>query len=155
MTSSFAASHPDVTPSADQAPNAWQSWVVSETVQRTIFLANLVNFFASRDLDTRKQSLYYQQLDQDLVLNLPLPCSQNLWIATSEEQWIKARESETTINQIDYEVMLFNSGQLTLQNLFSSYTKDQLRNTFGKYYGISDSNSLRNLIVLAALEQFT
>jgi hypothetical protein len=150
MAKSFCDGHPEVSSSSLSSTRQlliWQSWVTAETVRRTIFLANMINFFANRDFDKREQSIYYQELDRDLILNMALPCSQALWNATSEEQWI---ENHTELN-LDG----LGTGYTTLHKLFSTYNKDQLRNDFGKSYGIWDSDSLRNLIVLAAVEQFT
>jgi hypothetical protein len=150
MAKSFGDGHPEVSSSTLSSTRQlliWQSWVTAETVRRTIFLANMINFFANRDFDKREQSVYYQELDRDLILNMTLPCSQALWNATSEEQWIE--------NHTELDLDGLGAGCATLRKLFSTYTKDQLRNDFGKSYGIWDSDSLRNLIVLAAVEQFT
>ena len=68
-----------------------------------------------------------------------MPCSQTLWNATLEEQWMAQ----------------YSDGQITLRKLFSTHTKDKLREDFGKSYGIRDSDSLRHLIVLTAVELFT
>ena len=156
MIKSLCEAHPDIaTSDSFRRPLTWRSWAVAETVQRTIFLANLVNFFANRALDTGRQSLYYHELDQDLILNMPLPCPQTLWDAKTEEQWIKARDSEMGAGQVVFNLAHYNSGQPSLQELFSSYTRDQLRHSFGESYGVSDSGSLQSLIVLASLEQFT
>jgi hypothetical protein len=57
-----------------------------------------------------------------------------------------------TTTQTEFNVDLFNTGQPTLQQLLSSYTKDQLRLKVGKSCGLLDSDSLRKLIVLATLE---
>jgi hypothetical protein len=170
MTRCFCEAHPEVVSALGYAPSSsdpfpgaqkpltWQSWVVTETAQRTLFLANMINFFANRDLFSKKQSPYYDRLENDLVLKLPLPCSHGLWIARSEEEWFRVKQSEaTSSNPGSYSLTTepFDTGQPTLQNLLSNNTEEQLRNIFGKSYGITDSDSLRNLIVIAALEQFT
>jgi hypothetical protein len=150
----YAASSSDAFPAAQQ-PLTWQSWVVTETAQRTLFLANLINFFGNRDLVSKKQSPYYDRLENDLVLKIPLPCSHSLWKARSEEEWMKVKQLEAMSSNPGHYTECFDSGQPTLQNLLSINTKEQLRNNFGKSYGITDSDSLRSLIVIAALEQFT
>ncbi|KAI9739875.1 MAG: hypothetical protein M1818_004931 [Claussenomyces sp. TS43310] len=167
MTRCFCESHPEIkaalgyTTSADdsyQWPMTWQVWVVAETVRRTIFLANLINFFGNRNLARKEQSPYYEQLEDDLVLNMPLPCSQAVWNAKSEEQWMTAMQSsEMTSNQFQQNFVTepFNIGQPTIRTLLSNKSKDQLRHIYGTSCGLGDSDGLRGMIVLGALEQFT
>lgn len=167
MTRRFCDAHPEIVSALEYIPAAsnsfstpkqplsWDLWAVAETAQRTIFLANMVNFYANRDPVSKKPSSYYDPLENGLILNMPLPCSNALWTAKSEEQWIDVKRSEMhNYAQHNLTTEPFNTGQPTLHFLLLNNTKEQLWDRFGASFGIADSDSLRGLIVLAALEQF-
>lgn len=74
------------------APSAWRYWCLIETLRRTFFLVHAINVLAMR---LRKQDAYfYEPLDDDLVLDMPLPSPAPLWEASLEEEW-RARGSLT------------------------------------------------------------
>jgi len=86
MTRRFCQSHPEATdPSAAMttdavmryapAPSAWLTWSVAETSRRMVFLANIVNYFATRDAKTGETDPYYEPLNDEMIWNMPLPCS--------------------------------------------------------------------------------
>ncbi|OJJ78545.1 Zn(II)2Cys6 transcription factor domain-containing protein [Aspergillus glaucus CBS 516.65] len=163
-------------PSVEANNNAsWVKWAVTETARRTIFLANIVNFFSNRDHESKRQSAYYEPLNDDLIMNMPLPCSHALWGARTEEEWKKARQMDglssptaTAANDNDPfstfmrppgaenagDGLLNKTSQLSLKSLFSNFTKDYLRVSLEAIAGFGDSNELRFFIVLCALEQF-
>lgn len=133
----------------------WAKWVVAESARRTVFLANIVNFLSNRDNQSKGQSVYYQPLGDDLILDMPLPCSQALWAARTEEEWeerIATAPSQSdpfsAFTEDDY------MSQWSLRSLFSLISKDDLRVRAQSTAGFGDSNQLRALIVLCALEQF-
>ncbi|KAJ0426734.1 hypothetical protein BJY00DRAFT_306731 [Aspergillus carlsbadensis] len=67
----------------------WRKWLITETIRRTVFLANSINTLSYR---TQKQNpYYYEALDDDAVLNMALPAPVSVWKASSEEEWIAAR----------------------------------------------------------------
>src|SRR4051794_245593 len=72
---------------------AWQRWVKTEIARRMIFLANILNFYGNRDSRTGKQSPYYEPLDDDIILNMPLPCNEAAWSARNEENWRAAMQN--------------------------------------------------------------
>lgn len=136
---------------ASLVPSAgtWAKWVVAESARRTVFLANIVNFLGKR------QSVYYQPLGDELILDMPLPCSQALWAARTEEEWEK--QIATAQSQSDpFSVFTEDEdiSQWSLRSLFSVISKNDLRVRAQSTAGFGDSNQLRALIVLCALEQF-
>ncbi|KAL3493925.1 hypothetical protein BJX62DRAFT_234781 [Aspergillus germanicus] len=69
----------------------WRKWLITETIRRTVFLANTINTLSYR---TQKQNpYYYEALDDDAVLNMLLPAPMSVWKASSEEEWLAARGS--------------------------------------------------------------
>jgi hypothetical protein len=67
----------------------WKSWIVSETLRRTIFMVNNINTLAYRfrSLDPN----YYEPLNDSLVMSLAVPGPASMWKATSEQEWEMAR----------------------------------------------------------------
>lgn len=157
MTRRFCQSHPEATdPLASMSaasisryvnpPSAWMTWLVGETARRTVFLAHIVNFFAAKD------SPYYEPLGDDMIWNMPLPASTAAWSARSEHEWLAAMQIDNGVGHM-MNPMDILSNSPTLKSLFAKFTKDHLHIAFGGNYGLSDSESLRALVVLCALEQ--
>lgn len=70
---------------------SWRKWIIHESIRRTVFLVNMINNLSCR---TQKQNPYfYETLDTDLILNMPLPAPDVMWRATSPEEWIAAKNS--------------------------------------------------------------
>lgn len=64
---------------------SYQDWVLAETLRRTLFLVSLVNDVACR---TRALNpIYYEALEPDLILDLPLPCPDEIWTACTQQEW--------------------------------------------------------------------
>lgn len=128
----------------------WARWKLTETARRTIFVANLLNFHNNRDCTTGKQLPYYESLNEDIILNMPLPCSHAAWTARSEEGWKTASKrlnkhpGETTELGLDR----------CLKDILSKYTQEVVSNRIGEKFGFNDSDELRNLIILSAFKQF-
>ncbi|KAH2279149.1 hypothetical protein KXW96_007901 [Aspergillus fumigatus] len=96
MTQCFSRSYlecHDVALLPDTDPNrSWVQWAVTETARRTMFLANIVNFFSNRDLESGRQLPYYEPLNDELIMKMPLPCNQALWSARTEDEWRRATQ---------------------------------------------------------------
>ena len=140
--------------------------MVVETSRRTIFLCNIVNFFSNREHETGLQSPYYEPLDDELILNMPLPCSHVLWTARTEDGWRQAvMQSEVpspaatkginNLKPLGFDSGSFTSPQISLKYLLTNYTPDYLIAYFGRSFGFRNSDELRRLIILCALEQFS
>lgn len=67
----------------------WETWVVDETLRRTFYLVNIVNTL-SRRFNPQNLS-YYEGLDEDLILNSTLPAPDQMWKATTSEEWEAAK----------------------------------------------------------------
>ncbi|KAF7128357.1 hypothetical protein CNMCM5793_003087 [Aspergillus hiratsukae] len=185
MTQCFSRSYLEshdaaLLPSADTS-GSWVKWAVTETARRTIFLANIVNFFGNRDLESGRQSPYYEPLNDELIMKMPLPCNQALWSARTEDEWRKATQMAkpalptsspgmtdafSTLGAaaggpVAADSLVLVGEQLpndhhqpSLKLLFSKFAKDYLRANFATNAGFADSNELRSFIILCALEQF-
>ncbi|KFY95108.1 hypothetical protein V498_03517 [Pseudogymnoascus sp. VKM F-4517 (FW-2822)] len=139
--------------------STWSRWRTTETARRTIFFANILNFYTNRDHSTRKQSPYYKPLNDELILNMPLPCTEAAWLARTEEDWSTAiNEHQLVLNHVSaatdspgYEAL---SAETFLNTILSKYTKETLQAEAGTNVGFDDSDQLRHLIIFSASEQF-
>ncbi|KFY49031.1 hypothetical protein V495_00797 [Pseudogymnoascus sp. VKM F-4514 (FW-929)] len=139
--------------------STWSRWKTTETARRTIFFANILNFYTTRDHSTRKQSPYYKSLNDELILNMPLPCTEAAWLARTEEDWNAAmNEHQSILDHVSSAADLPGHGSLStetsLNTILSKYTKEFLQVEVGTNVGFSDSDELRHLIILCATEQF-
>jgi hypothetical protein len=81
----LSPSEPEVNPEM-----AWRKWIVNETIRRTVFLVNAINTLSCR---VQKQGAnFFEALDDDLVRNMALPASDQLWKASSAEEWLAVRD---------------------------------------------------------------
>ena len=69
----------------------WKTWVVAETLRRTVFLVNIVNTLSCR-IHTQNPS-YYEALDEQLILGMTLPAPDPMWRACTSEEWESAKRS--------------------------------------------------------------
>lgn len=137
----------------------WGRWRTTETTRRTVFIVNMVNFLNNYDTRTRKTSAYYEPLSDNLILNMPLPCSQTVWLAYEEESCRLAMKnhqpcvtySSPTPDQLTMEALL---GETCLSSILSKYSKEGIQAVIGPHVGVGDSDDLRRLIILCATEQF-
>ncbi|KAK9320898.1 hypothetical protein V1517DRAFT_340336 [Lipomyces orientalis] len=141
------------------ATSIWARWRITETARRTIFFANILNFYSNRDHSTGKQLPYYEPLNDELILNMPLPCSQAAWLARDEEDWSLAMKRHPP--PTNHLLSDFNSrgrdalsSEIFLKTILSKFTKEDLQVEIGTSVGFADSDELRRLIILCASEQF-
>lgn len=77
--------------STDSPPCSWKHWTFIETLRRTTFLVHVLNVMSAR---LQKQDpFFYEALDHDLVLGMPLPAATPLWEANQEGQWLSVRSN--------------------------------------------------------------
>lgn len=102
---------------------------------------------------------YYEPLNDDLILNMPLPCSQAAWLARDEESWRLAMERQPS--SVSHPSSGFNEtgsgalySEIFLKTIFSRFSKEYLQVEIDNRVGFGDSDELRGLIVLCASEQF-
>lgn len=134
-----------------------EHWAVAETTRRTIFLANIVHFLGHCDPETESPSLYYEPLDDEMILNMPLPSSHVLWTARSEMDWELTMDycEQNALTMTDISSS-FNVGPgcLNIKQVLESYPRDYLQTLLISNIGVGGSDELRNLIILCALQQF-
>lgn len=95
------------------APPGWRQWCFTETLRRTIFLAHAINVLSAR---LHKQDpFFYEALDGDLVLDMPLPAPAALWEATFEGQWLSVQAGAPWIPR---------TGRVVLREKTAGVTKD-------------------------------
>ncbi|KAH8585439.1 hypothetical protein B0O99DRAFT_587368 [Bisporella sp. PMI_857] len=141
------------------ATTSWARWRITETARRTVFFANILNFYSNRNHNTGKQLAYYEPLNDDLILNMPLPCSQAAWAARTKEDWKFAMMKHPT--SASHLLSSFNnpgceaiSSEMFLKNILSQFSKEYLQIEIGTSVGFGNSDELRRLIILCATEQF-
>lgn len=154
-------SDPNTTPFAS-IKSPWARWKLMETARRTLFLVNMVNFFSYYDQATGKQLPYYEALDDNLMLNMPLPCSHAAWLARDEYEWRQAMQSQppsTSINTLSRRLSTHDhdsamSTKDALKSFLAAFPKDTLQLMLGQNIGFDNSDSLRATIILCGSEQF-
>ncbi|KAJ5156849.1 hypothetical protein N7492_009652 [Penicillium capsulatum] len=162
MTRSFIQSHLDL-PGSDlmrTSPpvQSWEQWSVAETARRTVFLANLLHFLSSHDLESGQCSPYYEPLQHELISKMPLPCNHALWTARTEQEWrlaVDASQSNASFIQDLPLTLQLATGCFTLQDLLSNVSQDDLQTIAAHGIGFGSSDELRGLIILCAARQFT
>jgi hypothetical protein len=148
--------NPDSSP-CTAAISPWSRWRINETARRTIFFANMLNYYRNHDHNTGNALPYYEPLDEELILNMPLPCSHAAWVARDEDEWSIAIKNQTAsaINTAGFNglgCVVFSSEPLN--NILSRFSKEALQAEFGTRVSFGNSNELRRLIILCACEQF-
>ncbi|KAL3487795.1 hypothetical protein BJX62DRAFT_240634 [Aspergillus germanicus] len=68
----------------------WERWKFSESIRRNIFFANIINILGARA--GKMNGVYFEPLDDDVILNLTLPAPECMWRACSLREWLDARE---------------------------------------------------------------
>ncbi|KFY44147.1 hypothetical protein V495_03616 [Pseudogymnoascus sp. VKM F-4514 (FW-929)] len=139
------------------ATSPWARWRVTETARRTTFFANILNYYSNHDLKTGNLSPYYESLDDELILNMPLPCSQAVWVARNEEEFDLAIKNQKAsaidtarLNGLGCDAL----SSKTLKNILARFSKEFLQAEIGTSASFADSDELRRLIILCACDQF-
>src|ERR1051326_3163212 len=71
--------------------SSWRRWILAETVRRTLFLTNIINTLSCRT--TKQNPYFYETLDDNLILDMPLPAPDSLWKAKSADEWALAKRT--------------------------------------------------------------
>ncbi|KAG9596703.1 hypothetical protein KCU77_g5327, partial [Aureobasidium melanogenum] len=167
MTRRFCQSHPEATnPTAvlsndsltryGTVSSAWMTWLVGETARRTVFLAHIVNYLASKDPETGEISPYYESFNDEMIRNMPLPCSSAAWEAKTEQEWLNVLRSQHQMVVSDDQAVSLSKVfvlEPTIKSLLTKSTKEQLRLQYAGNIGLESSDSFRNLVVHCALEK--
>ncbi|KAH8732880.1 hypothetical protein GQ44DRAFT_781578 [Phaeosphaeriaceae sp. PMI808] len=144
---------------ASSIASPWARWRITETARRTIFFANIVNFYIYHNHITGEQLPYYEPLDDELILNMPLPCSETVWTAKDEPGWSISSQTDPSPLASHLASGMSPSGgplpEVNLKTLFSKFSKEYIQREFVRSVGFNGSDRLRSLIILCACEQFT
>jgi len=140
------------------APSVWLTWSVAETSRRIVFLAHIVNYFATRDAKTGEADPYYEPLNDEMIWNMPLPCSAAAWDAQTGQEWLsvlrKQNENFATDSQSVSLSQVF-AQEPTIKSLMANFSKDYIKSQYAGDMGFRDTVSFRNLVVHCALEQLS
>lgn len=165
MTESYLRSYPEIrnhdinvfsdpiSSPCSAATSQWARWRITETARRTIFFTNMVNFYSNLDHKTGKLSPYYEALNDDLILNMPLPCNHAAWVARDEKSWSFATKSPSP--DFNHAGNGGLSSESCLKSVLSKFSKENLQAEIGNQIGFGDSDDLRRFIILSASKQFT
>ncbi|OGE46708.1 hypothetical protein PENARI_c118G00149 [Penicillium arizonense] len=69
--------------------NDWNQWKFMESLRRNFFFVHIINI-----LDSQARKLnesYFEPLNDNMILRLPLPAPERMWRACSAEEWMIAR----------------------------------------------------------------
>ncbi|KAJ5083045.1 hypothetical protein N7532_012088 [Penicillium argentinense] len=163
MAQTFIRSHlkdlsPNLMPFSHTLTPKFEHWAVAETTRRTIFLANIIHYLSNHHPESGLPSLYYEPLNDEFILNMPLPCSHALWAARTEQEWKVTMEycdnNSSSLVEDFPSVFYLNPGCLTLKILMVNYSKVYLETFLMRNIGFGGSDELRSFIILCALRQF-
>jgi len=113
----------------------WLTWLVAETVRRTLFLVHVINILTSLDENARP-SYYFEQLDDVHIRKMQLPAPDELWEARSTQEWEEKWER----------LGWTNLGGETLEEVMSEEGMKSWKNS-NKSPGLEGSAGLRDLVI--------
>jgi len=140
------------------APSAWLTWSVAETSRRMVFLANIVNHFATRDAKTGETDPYYEPLNDEMIWNIPLPCFAAAWDAQTEQEWLSVLRKQNGNFVTDSQSVSLSqvfAHEPTIKSLMANFSKDHIKSQFAGDMGFQDTESFRNLVVHCAWGQLS
>lgn len=91
MTRRLCQQHDERLSLKDNTAISWHSWTMAETLRRTTFLVDMCNELSYHT--NALNSVYYESLDDGLILDMPLPAPDSMWCASSEDEWATARDT--------------------------------------------------------------
>lgn len=118
----------------------WASWLVAETVRRTLFMVNIINILTGSD-ENGRASYYYEPLDDDYIFSMPLPAPNDVWGARSATEWRDARERSGWSDELAD----------TLDSIKGPDRDQVLARLYSAEPGLSSSFALRDLIIACHL----
>jgi hypothetical protein len=101
----------------------WERWKFSESIRRNIFFANIINILGARA--GKLNGVYFETLDDDVILNLTLPSPECMWRACSLREWLDAREHAVRMSPTPLEGQAPRLTQ-TLQELLNEESAGRL-----------------------------
>lgn len=107
----------------------WDTWVIAETLRRTLFLVNIVNTLSRR---THAQNpSCYNALDESLIFNLALPAPDPMWKACTAGEWELAKV------KLGWDVRTQRTIHSVMERLGEGHSDDENRRWFGDFQPLS------------------
>ncbi|KAJ5598788.1 hypothetical protein N7537_008872 [Penicillium hordei] len=69
--------------------NDWNQWKFMESLRRNVFFVHIINILESKTKKLNEN--YFEPLNDNMILRLPLPAPEQMWRACSAEEWMLAR----------------------------------------------------------------
>lgn len=69
--------------------NDWNQWKFMESLRRNFFFVHIINILESKTQKLNEN--YFEPLNDNMILRLPLPAPERMWRACSAEEWMLAR----------------------------------------------------------------
>lgn len=91
MTRRLCQQHNERVSLKENTAISWHSWTMAETLRRTTFLVDMCNELSYHT--NALNGVYYESLDDGLLLDMPLPAPDSMWRASSEDEWATARDA--------------------------------------------------------------
>ncbi|MCJ1367840.1 hypothetical protein MMC16_006975 [Acarospora aff. strigata] len=117
---------------------AWETWMVAETLRRTVFLVNIVNTLSYRIYT--QNPFYYEPLNDDLVFDIALPAPDEMWKACTAEDWEAAKSKCGVANR----------GKTTVKMVLEKLGTERLDGKHAGYELFEGLEGLSMLIVACA-----
>ncbi|WEW56953.1 hypothetical protein PRK78_002412 [Emydomyces testavorans] len=96
----------------------WSRWRFAESLRRNVFLVNLINVLAAKSHKFHHD--YFEPLDDAMILQMPLPATEQMWRACSERQWVACQEDARQLSSaptLQKLLELDSSGNLDVSTL--------------------------------------
>lgn len=85
MTRNLCQIHQAAIKGTEDLTEDWPRWMFTESLRRNIFLVHIINVLAAKAYQLNED--FFEPLNNDLILHMPLPAPEAAWRATTEQEW--------------------------------------------------------------------
>ncbi|KAF3015455.1 hypothetical protein E8E15_004043 [Penicillium rubens] len=89
MTRRLSSIHSKALQIHHEDENDWNQWKFMESLRRNFFFVHIINILESKARKLNES--YFEPLNDNMILKLPLPAPERMWRACSAEEWMLAR----------------------------------------------------------------
>lgn len=89
MTRRLSSVHSNTLQIHHEDENDWNQWKFMESLRRNFFFVHIINILESKTKKLNEN--YFEPLNDNMILRLPLPAPERMWRACSAEEWMLAR----------------------------------------------------------------
>ncbi len=107
----------------------WDTWVIAETMRRTLFLVTIVNTLARRV--HAHSPIYYEALDEGLIFSLALPAPDPMWKACTAGDWELAK------GKLGWDARTQRNIHMVMDRLGEGHSDEENRRWFGDFQPLS------------------